>query len=121
MLGFTLGSLLFCLPASAQLNYGRIYGSVTDQTGGAMSGATVTVTDVDRGIPRVLTTDESGAYSASSLLPGNYSVKAEVMGFKAGEHTGLTVGVGQDVRVDFSLAAGRAEPNGHRLRATFPW
>ena len=106
LLSLALGIALFSLPASAQLNYGRIYGAVTDQSGGAMAGATVTVTDVDRGIARPLTTDQSGAYSASSLLPGNYSVKAEAMGFKAGEHTGLTVAVGQDVRVDFSLQPG---------------
>jgi hypothetical protein len=106
VLGFTLGALLFCLPASAQLNYGRIYGSITDQSGGAMSGATVTVIDADRGISRPLTTDDSGTYSASSLLPGNYTVRAAATGFKGGEHAGITVGVGQDVRVDFSLQPG---------------
>jgi hypothetical protein len=101
-----LAVILFSVPASAQLNYGRVYGSVTDQSGGAMVGVTVSVIDVDRGITRPLTTDDAGTYSASSLLPGNYTVRAEAKGFKAGEHTGLTVGVGQDVRVDLSLQAG---------------
>ena len=101
-----LGIALFSLPASAQLNYGRIYGAITDQSGGAVSGATVTVIDVDRGIPRTLVADDTGDYSASSLLPGNYSVRAEFKGFKAAEHTGLTVAVGQDVRVDLSLQPG---------------
>lgn len=106
VLGFALGALLFCLPASAQLNYGHIYGSVTDQTGGSVAGATVTVTDADRGIARPLTTDESGAFSASSLLPGNYTVRAEAAGFKASDHQGLTLAVGQDLRVDFTLQPG---------------
>jgi hypothetical protein len=101
-----LGIALFSLPASAQLNYGRIYGSVTDQTGGAVAGATVTVIDVDRGISRALAADDTGQYSAPSLLPGNYSVRAEFKGFKVAEHSGLTVGVGQDVRVDLSLQPG---------------
>ncbi len=101
-----LGITLFSLPASAQLNYGRIYGAITDQSGGAVAGATVTVIDVDRGIPRTLVADDTGDYSASSLLPGNYSVRAEFKGFKAAEHTGLTVAVGQDVRVDLSLQPG---------------
>src|SRR5580704_5553175 len=101
-----LGIALFSLPASAQLNYGRIYGAITDQSGGAVAGATVTVIDVDRGIPRTLVADDTGDYSASSLLPGNYSVRAEFKGFKAAEHTGLTVAVGQDVRVDLSLQPG---------------
>lgn len=74
------------LPASAQLNYGRIYGAVTDQTGGAIAGAMVTVIDVDRGISRSLMADDAGEFSASSLLPGNYTVRAEVKGFKAAEH-----------------------------------
>lgn len=101
-----LGIALFSLPASAQLNYGRIYGSITDQTGGAVAGATVTVIDVDRGISRALTADDTGQYSASSLLPGNYTVRAEFKGFKVAEHSGLAVAVGQDVRVDLSLQPG---------------
>ena len=106
LLSLALGIALFSLPASAQLNYGRIYGSVTDQTGGAVAGATVTVIDVDRGISRTLVADDTGQYSASSLLPGNYTVRAEFKGFKAAEHSGLTVAVGQDVQVDLSLQPG---------------
>lgn len=106
LLSLALGIALFSLPASAQLNYGRIYGSVTDQTGGAVAGATVTVIDVDRGISRTLVADDTGQYSASSLLPGNYTVRAEFKGFKAAEHSGLTVAVGQDVKVDLSLQPG---------------
>lgn len=97
---------LFSLPAFAQLNYGRIYGAITDQSGGVVAGATVTVIDVDRGISRSLTADSAGEYSAPSLLPGNYTVRANFMGFKQAEHTGLTVGVGQDVRVDLTLQPG---------------
>lgn len=106
LLCIALGIALFSLPASAQLNYGRIYGSVTDQTGGAVAGATVTVIDVDRGISRTLVADDTGQYSGSSLLPGNYTVRAEFKGFKVAEHSGLTVAVGQDVRVDLSLQPG---------------
>ena len=101
-----VGIALFSLPASAQLNYGRIYGAITDQTGGAVAGATVTVIDVNRGISRTLTADDAGEYSASSLLPGAYTVRAEFKGFKAAEHSGLAVAVGQDVRVDLQLQPG---------------
>ena len=48
----------------AQGNAGRILGTVTDQTGGAIAGATVTVTDMARGSTRTLTTDASGSYNA---------------------------------------------------------
>ena len=45
------GLLLVSLSSFAQGNAGRIAGAITDQTGGAMAGATVTVTDVQRGVP----------------------------------------------------------------------
>ena len=77
-----------------------------DQTGGAIAGATVTVTDVARGIARSLTTDSAGEYSASSLLPGTYTVRAEAKGFRTVEHTGILVQVGEDIRVDLTLQAG---------------
>jgi Carboxypeptidase regulatory-like domain/TonB dependent receptor len=106
VLGATLGLLLFGLPAFSQLNFGRIFGGVTDQTGGAIVGAVVTVTDVQRGITRTLTTDEAGEYSAPSVMPGTYTVRADAKGFKATERQNITVQVGQDVRVDLSVQPG---------------
>src|SRR6202030_1276933 len=88
------------------LNLGRIVGGVTDQTGGAIAGATVTVTDVARGISRTLVSDGAGEYSAPSLTPGAYTVRAEAKGFQSLERTGITVEVGQDVRVDVTLRPG---------------
>src|SRR5580700_6326310 len=70
-------SILSCAPLFAQGTAGRILGTVTDQSGGAIAGATVIVTDVDRNSPRTLTTGQSGEYTASNLLPGNFKVRAE--------------------------------------------
>ena len=106
VLGTCLGLLLFCSPAFAQLNLGRILGSVTDQTGGEIAGATVTVIDVARGINRPLTTDGAGEYNAPSLIPGTYTVRAEAKGFKATERPNVLVEVGTDVRVDLTLQPG---------------
>jgi hypothetical protein len=103
---FGLGVLLLCLPAFAQLNLGSITGTVTDAGGGVIAGATVTVTDVERGISRTLTTDSVGEYTATSLTPGNYSVRAEFTGFDTLNRTGIAVGVGQVVRADLSLKPG---------------
>ena len=69
-------------------------------------GATVVVTDVQRGITRTLTTDEAGQYLAPNLLPGEYSVRAESKGFKAVERLNIGFEVGKDVRIDFVLPAG---------------
>lgn len=97
---------LLCSPAFSQLNYGRIFGAVTDQSGASLMGATVTILDVDRGVSRPLSTDAAGEYSAPSLIPGTYAVRAEFKGFKTIERTDIVVGVGQDIRVDLSLQPG---------------
>ena len=77
--------MLLCAPVFAQLNYGRIFGAVTDQSGGSIVGATVTILDVERGVSRPLTTDSAGEYSAPSLIPGTYTIRVEFMGFKVVE------------------------------------
>ena len=48
--GILLAVLLLCLPAFSQGSFGRILGTVTDQSGGVVAGATVTVIDTERGI-----------------------------------------------------------------------
>jgi hypothetical protein len=98
-------ALLLCLPAYSQ-TLGRISGIVTDTSGGAISGATVTVTDVGRAIPRNVTTDNAGSYSAPNLIPGMYSVHATYTGFKAFDQQNIDVGVGGDVHVDVTLQPG---------------
>ena len=99
-------ALLTCVPAFSQGNVGRILGSVTDQSGGVIAGATVTVLDVQRGITRTLTTDQAGEYLASNLLPGTYTVRGEGKGFKTVERQKISLEVGQDIRVDLSLQPG---------------
>jgi len=98
--------LLWASPLRSQLNYGRIFGAVTDATGGAIVNATVTIIDVERGVTRPLATDNVGQYSAPSLVPGTYTVRVEAPGFKKLDHQDVVVGVGQDVRVDLTLEPG---------------
>jgi carboxypeptidase family protein len=102
----TMGTLLLCLPLFSQGNFGRILGTVIDQSGGVVSGATVTVLDTERGVARTLTTDQAGEYSAPTLIPGNYTVRAEAKGFKKIERQNVEVGVGKEVRVDLTVQPG---------------
>jgi hypothetical protein len=106
LLGVALGVFLISLPLFSQGNLGRILGAVTDQTGGAMAGATVTVLDVDRGTSRILTTDQAGEYNAPNLTPGTYTVRAEALGFKTAENANILVEVGKEVRIDLSMQPG---------------
>src|ERR1700722_20320501 len=82
LLGAAAGVFLIAFPLIAQLNTGRISGAVTDQSGGAIAAATVTITNVATGVSRPLTTDGAGQYAAPNLDPGIYTVRTEFMGFK---------------------------------------
>jgi hypothetical protein len=99
--------LLLALPAAAQSTAGRMLGTVTDQSGAAVSGATVVVTDVQRGASRTLTTDDSGDYVAPDLQPGTYKIRVESKGFKTAERPNVVIEVATDVRADFSLQPGQ--------------
>jgi hypothetical protein len=105
-LGGVLAILLLCVPAFSQGSFGRILGTVTDQSGGVIVGATVSVIDTERGITRTLTTDEAGAYNAPNLTAGNYTVRVEAKGFKRIERQGITIEVGREVRVDLTVQPG---------------
>ncbi|MGB8323435.1 MAG: carboxypeptidase-like regulatory domain-containing protein, partial [Candidatus Acidiferrum sp.] len=106
------GGLVFCLlllvsPAAfPQGALGRILGIVTDQSGGYVAGATVTVTDPARGVTQTLTTDSDGAYVAINLIASTYTVRAELKGFKVFERKNVQVEVGKDSRVDAVLQTG---------------
>src|SRR3984893_17509569 len=101
--------LLLSLPAFSQGSAGRIVGSISDQTGGAIGGAIVTVLDVQRGTTRTLTTDDSGSYNAPNLIPGTYKVRAEFKGFKITERQNIVLEVGREIRVDLTLQPGQQE------------
>jgi hypothetical protein len=101
-----LGVLLLSTSLYAQANQGRILGSVRDQSGGAIAGATVTVTDTLKGVSRTLTTDEAGEYAAPNLDPSTYSVRVEFKGFKTFTREGMTIAVGQEAKVDVTMQPG---------------
>ena len=106
LLGGLFAVLLLCLPAFSQGSFGRILGTVTDQSGGVVAGATVSVIDTERGVTRTLTTDDAGVYNAPNLTAGNYTVRVEAKGFRRLERQGVAVEVGKEVRVDLTVQPG---------------
>ena len=72
-----------------------------------MAGAKLTIIDTQRGVSRMLTADGAGEYNAPNLLPSNYTVRAEVKGFKTVERSGIILEVNQELRVDLSLQPGQ--------------
>src|SRR6202790_2823310 len=101
-----MGVILLCLPLFSQGNFGRILGTVIDQSGGVVSGATVTVLDTQRGVARTLTTDGAGEYSAPTLIPGTYTVRVDATGFKRVDRQNVVLEVGKEVRVDVTVQPG---------------
>jgi hypothetical protein len=106
LLSVALSLTLFCSPLFSQGSNGRILGAITDQSGGVVVGATVTIIDKDRGVARTLTTDDAGEYNAPNLIPGTYTVRADAKGFSRLDRENLEVGVGKEVRVDLTLQPG---------------
>src|ERR1700730_8942382 len=109
LLGGAMAMLLLCLPLFSQGNAGRIVGTVTDQSGGVVSGAMVTVVDTDRGVTKTLMTNDAGEYNAPNLTPGNYKVRAEAKGFKTLERQNVVLEVGKEVRVDLTVQPGEQQ------------
>ena len=101
-----LATFVCCLPSWSQGTTGRILGVVRDPSGAVVAGANVTVLDVTRGVARTLVTDSGGEYVASNLLPGQYRLTVQASGFAGFDRQNIAVVVGQDVRVDASLAVG---------------
>ena len=101
-------SILFLLfrGAPAQTTAGRILGSISDQTGAAVVGAQVTITDVQHGTSRSLVTTQTGDYVAPDLPAGSYKVRAEAKGFKTIERVNIELEVGKDARIDLVLSPG---------------
>jgi Carboxypeptidase regulatory-like domain/TonB dependent receptor len=93
-------------PAAAQAVYGSIAGFVTDATGAAAPGVTVTITNLERKTVDAVVTGGDGAYKKERLLPGNYEVKAELSGFKTHVVSAVRVSVDTQTKVDLKLDLG---------------
>ncbi|MGA3023728.1 MAG: carboxypeptidase regulatory-like domain-containing protein [Bryobacteraceae bacterium] len=109
ILKLVLLALILSLSLTAQTTTGRILGSIRDQSGASLAGATVTVTDVHRDTTRTAISDDSGAYAVPNLVPGTYTVRAEAAGFKTVEQPNIHVEVASDLTIDLSLPPGEVK------------
>lgn len=101
--------MLFSAPGSAraQQSAGSVTGTVTDPSGSAVAGATVTARDVDQGATWTTKTDDAGIYEFPRVSVGQIAVKVEASGFGIQERTPFTLELNQTARVDFQLAVGK--------------
>jgi hypothetical protein len=100
---FLAGVLLMGTTAYAQIGgAANIAGAVTDESGAALPGVTVTVTNTATGRAQTLVTTGDGRYRAVALQPGPYEVAAELQGF-ATVRRAVTLVVGADATLDIAL------------------
>lgn len=99
---------VFQQKAPAQVLYGSLVGTVTDQSGAVVPGAKVTATEVQTGQVRQDTSDASGRYNIVNVLPGTYNVSVSSNGFKNFQQTNITVTPNVVTRTDVHLEVGQA-------------
>jgi Carboxypeptidase regulatory-like domain len=92
--------------ASGQAVFGSIIGTVTDAQGNAISGAKVTVTSISKSTTFETTSNESGNFAVTHLIPDDYKVAVEGAGFKAYQVERVTVTADSSVTLDVPLQVG---------------
>src|SRR4030065_1658218 len=97
--------VLFSIPAQAQVDRATLTGTVKDQLGAVISGATIAVTHAGTNVTTRVRTTAEGAYLAPNLISGTYTVQAEAQGFGT-QSRAVILEVGQRARIDFTLPAG---------------
>ena len=102
-------SLLLTLPAAAgaQVLYGSLVGNVSDDTGAAVPGATVTIHNKGTGTSRDTTTDATGAYRFDTVQPGMYSLTVQLTGFRTLTRADIPVTLNTTARADAKLQVGQ--------------
>src|SRR5258705_4591782 len=105
---FLILLVLVALPTRTFGQNATLVGTVTDPSGGVVSGVTITITSAETGAVKTITTNESGQYVVPDLAIGHYSIKATASGFKAVEQKDVVATVGDRLRIDFQMAVGAA-------------
>jgi len=100
-LGFTLTILFIAVPAFAQ--NAQISGTLKDQSGAILPGATITAKNLSTGLSRSVVTDATGEYRVPALPPGTYSLSAEMQGFTTERRPEVILVIDQDAVINFML------------------
>jgi hypothetical protein len=103
--------LVACAPslAGAQSGAASITGLVTDETGGALPGVTITATNQGTSVNYTAVSNEAGYYTITPLPVGSYIVKAELTGFRTAATSPLTLEARQIARLDLKMGVGAIE------------
>src|SRR6185437_10389624 len=95
--------------AYGQNGFGTILGTVHDQSGAAVPGAAVAVTNLGTNVSQTVKSGQDGNYTVVNLIPGEYRVRIELQGFDTAVITGLTLLVNRELRADATLRPGAVQ------------
>jgi hypothetical protein len=102
-----LCSPLLLATAHAQVVGATLSGTVADQSGGLVPQAAISIRNTATDITRSSTTSTAGFYSVPNLLPGTYEVKASAQGFSSQVQMGVTLTIGEQQVLNFTLQVGQ--------------
>src|SRR5437764_2614470 len=102
-------SAVFAPALRAQVERASVVGKISDNTGAAMTGVEVTVTNEATNTSVRVSSDDAGAFTAVNLIPGSYSVNASAKGFRPVVFRNFVLQVGQSARVDITMELGNVE------------
>ncbi len=100
---------LAATPAIAQQGTAELRGSVQDEQGGALPGVAILITNQDSGTFREVLSGGDGSFFASQMLPGTFTITAQLPGFRTFERTDFAIGVGRTLNLDIVLTIGQLE------------
>jgi Carboxypeptidase regulatory-like domain len=92
--------------SSAQAVFGSVLGTVTDGQGNAVAGAKITVTSIGKSTVYETTSNDSGNFTVTHLIPDSYKVHIEATGFKSYDIPSVAVSADSSVNVDAPLQVG---------------
>jgi len=99
-------SILFSFSAARADVTGAISGTVRDRTGAIVTGAQVSIVNVQTNVSQESTTAADGSYHFLALQAGNYKITVTASGFRTYTNTGITLQVNDQLRVDATLQVG---------------
>ena len=103
---FSLVAAMAASLAFAQVDTGRIQGTIKDSTGSTVPGAKVAITHEGTGLRLSAETRVDGTYIFTPIRIGNYTIEVEAPGFQKTRRAGVEVNIQQQVVVDFNLTPG---------------
>ena len=107
--GLTCGTMV--AGASAQTSLATLRGSVADQQGGMLPGATVTVRQIDTNTTRTSVTEGTGQYFLTALPAGTYELTVELAGFATVNRPNVVLRVGQEAEINVVMSVGAVQEN----------